>query len=113
MKFIKGYENRYSVTEDGKVYSHLNGKWLKPGINNSGYFIYNLTPVQIKPQKTFTAHKLVAIAYLGLSENDIINHKDGDKQNNHYSNLEKITQKENVLHSLRTGLRKDVILEYD
>lgn len=29
MKFIEGYENLYSVTTDGRVFSHRRNKFLK------------------------------------------------------------------------------------
>ena len=35
----------------------------------------------------------------------MVNHKDGDPENNDASNLEWVTQKENVQHSVATGLR--------
>jgi hypothetical protein len=45
-------------------------------------------------------HRAVAEAFLGEAPNpsDTVNHKDGNKLNNHYSNLEWISQKENINH---------------
>jgi hypothetical protein len=49
-------------------------------------------------------HRLVARAFLG--ESDLhVNHEDRDKQNNKIANLTYMTQKENMLHALRTGLK--------
>ena len=38
--------------------------------------------------------------------NNIINHIDGDKQNNHHSNLEWCTHLHNIRHAIKSGLRK-------
>ena len=63
--------------------------------------------------KLFLLHVLVAKAFICKKENkNVINHKDGDKSNNDISNLEWVTESENVLHSLDNGLsniRKEII----
>lgn len=47
-------------------------------------------------------HRLVGKLFIPNPENKpFINHKDGDKQNNHYSNLEWCTRSENTIHSFR------------
>ena len=47
-------------------------------------------------------HKAVAMTFLYEDYKDglVINHKDGNKQNNHVSNLEWVTSKENAIHSV-------------
>jgi len=49
-----------------------------------------------------SVHRLVYQAYLGELEDDLeINHIDGNRSNNHFSNLEQITHSENVQHAYR------------
>ncbi|ELW7867578.1 endodeoxyribonuclease, partial [Escherichia coli] len=36
-EYIPGYEGKYSVTKDGRVYSHLRGRFLNPSPDNKGY----------------------------------------------------------------------------
>lgn len=57
--------------------------------------------IRIKP-KTFRMHYLVISAFIGPREDGFqVNHKDGNKLNNHISNLEYVTASENVKHSYR------------
>ena len=52
-------------------------------------------------------HRLVAEEYIPNPNNyPIVNHLDGDKQNNHYTNLEWCTQKDNIIHSWKNGFSK-------
>lgn len=55
-------------------------------------------------QHTFSVHTIIAhVAGYDL-EGMTVNHIDGDKGNNHLSNLEVITQSENIKHAFATGL---------
>ena len=115
MKQIKEYPN-YSVTEDGRVISTQrvagrSGKGISTICkelsilhNQSGYCMVNLT--KEKKSKTRYVHRLVAQAYLENQNNlPQVNHKDGNKDNNHYTNLEWCTSLHNNLHALEKGLR--------
>lgn len=102
MKPIDGYEDKYLISEEGKVFSLINNRFLKGTINSHGYLVVVLCNGSRKQQKQFFVHRLVAQAFL---EKDLkrlhVNHKDGNKQNAHVSNLEWCTPSENELHSYR------------
>lgn len=89
----------YDVYEDGTVFSHYTDKFLK-GDNVFGYIQYTLS-IEGKTQR-YKAHRLVAMLFLDLPDNYkelVVNHKDGNKSNNHYSNLEWCTYDYNNYHA--------------
>lgn len=54
----------------------------------------------------FGVHRLVARAFVkGYQDNLEVNHKDGHPSNNRYTNLEWVTDFENVQHAIKLGLR--------
>ena len=90
-KTIEGYEN-YQVSNLGNVKSldyNRTGKEkiLKPAKNKNGYSMIQL--FQNGKGKGFLLHRLVAQAFLPNPNNyPQVNHKDEDKTNNLFSNLE-------------------------
>lgn len=92
----------YRISKDGTVYNK-NDKKLSPHLNNGYCFIslYN----NKKERKNFSIHRLVYETWGGkLKEGLWVNHKDGNKANNHIDNLELITPGENHAHAFRIGL---------
>lgn len=100
--FIEKEFYNYIVYDDGRVYSKYKSRFLKPDIA-LGYEQYTLV-VDGKPIR-YKGHKLVAMMFVdGWYDGAIINHKDGNKRNNHYSNLEWCSYTENNKHARDTGL---------
>ena len=101
-KEISNYP-RYFITENGDVFH--DEKKLKP------FKVGNYEGVSLcKKGKVYKyyIHRLVAMMFLnnGLDFELTVNHKDGNKKNNHVSNLEIVSQRDNNLHALKNGLRK-------
>lgn len=106
MKDIPGFEGKYAITEDGRVWSHWRrGGWRKIQTHRLGY--KNVMFCLDGKVKNFYVHRLVATAFIPNPENKLeINHKDGNKENNHISNLEWSDRSSNVKHAFKKGLLK-------
>ncbi len=106
MKDIEEYEGKYSITNDGKVWSHLKEIFLKQMTNNSGYKMVWLKG-NGKP-KGVTVHRLVAKSYVDNPNGlPIVNHKDSNQTNNDYTNLEWCTHAHNNKHAWDSGKQKN------
>ena len=99
----KIFHDRYTIDEDGNIYSLRRKAYIKPIITNAGYKQAHLYDgVNIK---TFSVHRLVATAFvLNTHSKPIVNHIDGNKLNNNYKNLEWCTCMYNNRHARETGL---------
>lgn len=103
MKDIVGYENKYAVEEDGKVFSYKSDRYLKPVLNHHGYMMVCLYGAK-SFHRMFMIHRLVALTFIpNPKKHPAVNHIDGDKTNNHVSNLEWCTTSYNVRDSYRRG----------
>jgi hypothetical protein len=103
---VVGYQGRYSVAPDGRIWAHPNlsrrkGRWLKEARDRCGYSYVCLFN---GARKNIKVHRIVAQAYLAASDKPHVNHLNGDKADNRVANLQWCTPSENKLHAWRTGL---------
>lgn len=93
---IKGYEHLYKISEKGDVYS-LKVKRILKGSMNGTFYRYKMYHIGLRWR---FAHRLVYEAFIGpIPQGKEINHRDMNKMNNHYTNLEAVTRQENVWHA--------------
>ena len=100
------YKNTsYIIYDDGRCFSNLSNKFLTPKMSAT-YPTYNLTIGGRKKQVKI--HRMVAETFLvqPVGKN-IVNHIDGDTHNFKLNNLEWVSEKENSLHAINTGLREN------
>lgn len=94
----------YTLYEDGRIHSGIHDQFLDPRTNPNGYKVVTLSGKQL------SVHRLVALHFLPNPYGyDQVNHKDGNKDNNHVNNLEWCSSLMNAEHALKTGLRKGYI----
>ena len=104
MRQIKDYSD-YLITLDGKVFSMITMKFLKPNNTMTGYLSAQLYDKKGGNRRRLI-HRLVAEAYLPNPENkEQVNHINGIKSDNCLLNLEWNTSSENNKHAFRTGIR--------
>lgn len=96
---------QYEVTGNGRIRHAISLREKSPTLGKNGYFVVNLWSKNVGHVEYM--HALVASAFIGPRlENSVVNHIDGNKKNNHRSNLEYVTLAENTLHAMRVGLTK-------
>lgn len=95
--------DRYTKARGNEII-HRKEKLLKSFINKKGYKQVTLYDDNGNI-KTMRVHKLVAEAFIENKDNlPQVNHKDGNKLNNVVSNLEWITNYDNMQHAIKNGL---------
>lgn len=110
---VVGYEGRYMVSNFGRVKSLIcshgirkKDKFLyqmvyRKNSAGAGYKLVSLHSPELK-RKYKPVHQIVAEAWIPNPDNKpIINHIDGNPENNHIDNLEWCTYSENTLHAYR------------
>jgi len=101
------------VSDHGDVYSTNPDKNdagpASTVFNSSGYLISSKGRGKhdLGPNKSPIVHRMVAMAWVNTDrdfERSDVNHKDGNKLNNHASNLEWCSRRENLHHAMASGL---------
>jgi hypothetical protein len=99
---VPGWKN-YQVSNTGKVKNIKFNRILKQF--SDGHYLQTSFS-QNNRRDVKRVHITVALSFINNSKNlPYINHKDGNKLNNHVDNLEWCTGKENSNHSVKLGLR--------
>jgi hypothetical protein len=137
---VVGYEGLYEVSSYGKLkrlagyskrirYSKKGGHRYKDDkiyhaeiifklhLTNKGYVrgqLFKHDEERMK-QKSVVMHRLVAEAFIGSAPEgkNQVNHIDGIKTNNHYTNLEWCNNSENQIHARKMGLQPENHKGYD
>lgn len=110
-KDIPGFEDRYQVSTFGNIRSiqdnHGNFR-IKPRATWVSTKGYRYVQLFIKDKRhNVSVHHAVASAFIpNPDQKSTINHIDGNKLNNHVSNLEWATYSENLRHAHVNGLAK-------
>jgi len=112
-KPVLGYESLYDINEAGDI-RRLAGFWCKrtrpvrwlPDHKTHAQRVALYDHGQ-ETKKRFLVHRLVWEAFNGpIPKGLTINHLDGNRENNHLSNLETATMREQMVHAYATGLQK-------
>lgn len=90
----------YNIDWSGRVINRNTGRQVKPQENNCGYMRVQLCNGKHKPR--FFVHRIVAELFIPNPLNlPQVNHKDGNKKNNHIDNLEWVSASDNRKHAFR------------
>ena len=106
-KPIDGYNGDYLISDHGRVRSlKRHGDRLMPLTKQrKGYYYVMLWDSNKQKGKCCRVNRLVAQHFLPNPDQlPEVNHIDGNKTNNHVSNLEWCTRQHNIRHSWDTGL---------
>ena len=97
-KKIDDYSN-YRIYKDGRVFSEICNRFLKPCDNGKGYLVCGLTSDTNKKPKTMKIHKLVALLHVPNPDSkEQVDHIDRDKLNNAIDNLRWVSRSINCIN---------------
>lgn len=106
-KDIEGWIGIYQISNFGRLRSFKKDPagYILSNKNKTGGYISVVLYVKGRSNRYVRMHVLVAEVFVPNPQNKLeINHKDGNKQNNFYRNLEWVTRKENSNHAMKNGL---------
>lgn len=114
---IEQFKGEYQISNFGRIRNYRTKKVLKNYISPEGYVCNSLRHSKEERTHTVRVHRLIAEAFIPNPNNyPIINHIDGNKQNNNIENLEWCTAQHNIQHSFDNGLQEPtniILVGYD
>ena len=107
IEVIPELKDYYSIDINGKIYSDNSGEMKTRNCADTKYQIVNLT-LKSGKKRTYRLHRLVMMAFAPIDNMDAmeVNHKDGNKLNNKFENLEWCNASYNQKHAFSLGLQK-------
>lgn len=99
---LNGYESKYKITNDGRVYSEYLGDFITPFYSKGGYVRVKLNYGD--RSKKVMMHRLVALAFIPNPENKPqVDHINRNRADNRVENLQWVTAKENSQLAVERG----------
>lgn len=95
---LKNVQPWYEVSNCGRVRNIVTGKFLTPSPDKGGYLMVGFT-YKDKRRRNIAVHRIVALTFIPNPNPAIdttVNHKDGDKTHNYVTNLEWMSNADNV-----------------
>ena len=99
-EFIPGFRSRYLISKNGEVFCIYGLKFIPQNLHDAGYL-----KIALNSKGKYIlhyVHRLVMLTFKGKSKLQV-NHIDGNKKNNNLSNLEYVTCRQNIIHSVKNG----------
>ena len=106
-KPIEGYDGKYVITKDGRIWSYWSSRWLVGEIDRDGYIRQSL--LKDKKLMHYGAHRLVWETWIGaIPEGLQIDHINRDRKDNRLENLRLVTPKGNSNNPLTREYVKSI-----
>jgi len=119
-KIIEGFGGHYQISEEGLI--RVNPESLRPIKSKRELQLGQMVKTNVSPGDGYLrvnlkrengvfdsrhVHRLLMLTFHPTANTTLqVNHKDGDKLNNSFSNLEWVTHRENLTHAWENQLRK-------
>lgn len=100
-RLIEGHTNEYYISNLGRVEGPKGMR--KNCVDKNGYYVI------VIEKQNYRINRLVATYFINNKNNlPVVNHLDGNKQNNIYTNLEWCTYSKNMKHAYDLGLKQPI-----